>query len=127
MLAPFTSTEHERMARPVRKGDFHLALVSLLQRIRSQGFPRPRWRSAQPDPHNHSGLRVGPFNLKTAVGVGWSADCLAFSTSGCGSAGREAWGRTQRAALKENLEGSREDLPPALQARQLLRSFCEFA
>jgi len=70
---------------------------------------------------------IGQFNLKTAVGVGWSADCLAFSTSGCGSAGREAWGRTQRAALKENLEGSREDSPPALQARQLLRSFCEFA
>ena len=21
-----------------------------------EGFPRPRWRSAQPDPHNHSGL-----------------------------------------------------------------------
>jgi len=38
MLAPFTSTEHERMARPVRKGDFRLALFSLLQRIRSRGF-----------------------------------------------------------------------------------------
>jgi hypothetical protein len=39
---------------------------------------------------------LAEFILKTAVGVGWSADCLAFSTSGCGSAGREAWGRTQR-------------------------------
>jgi hypothetical protein len=53
------------------------------------------------------GGRAGRINLKTAVGVGWSADCLAFSTSGCGSAGREAWGRTQLTALKENLEGSR--------------------
>ena len=52
---------------------------------------------------------------------------LGFSTFGCGSAGREAWGRAQLTALKENLEGSREDSPPALQARQLLRSFCELA
>jgi hypothetical protein len=28
----------ERMARPVRKGDFRLALFSLLQRIRSRGL-----------------------------------------------------------------------------------------
>jgi len=43
------------------------------------------------------------------------------------SAGREARGRAQLTALKENLEGSREDSPPALQARQLLRIFCEFS
>ena len=48
-----------------------------------------------------------------------AAGQLGSSTGGCGSAGREAWGRTQLTALKENLEGSREDLPPALQARQL--------
>jgi hypothetical protein len=41
------------------------------------------------------------------------------------SAGREAWRRAQLTALKENLEGSREDSPPALQARQLLRIFCQ--
>jgi hypothetical protein len=56
MSASFASMQLERMARPVRKGDFRLALFSLLQRIRSRGFPRPRWRSAQPDPHNHSDL-----------------------------------------------------------------------
>ena len=56
-----------------------------------------------------------------------AAGQLGSSTGGCGSVGREAWGRTQLTALKENLEGSREDSPPALQARQLLRSFCEFA
>ena len=25
--------------------------------------PRPRWRPARPDPHNQSGLQVGPFKL----------------------------------------------------------------
>jgi len=48
-----------------------------------------------------------------------AAGPLGSSTGGCGSAGREAWGRTQLTALKENLEGSREDSPPALQARQM--------
>jgi hypothetical protein len=38
---------------------------------------------------NHEGEQKSII-LKTAVGVGWSADWLAFSTSGCGSAGREA-------------------------------------
>ncbi len=44
-----------------------------------------------------------------------AAGQLGSSTGGW----REAWGRTQLTALKENLEGSREDSPPALQARLL--------
>jgi transposase len=37
MLASFTSTQLERMARPVCKGVWRSALVSLRQRIRSRG------------------------------------------------------------------------------------------
>ena len=36
MLAPNPSQHLERMARPVRKGDYRPALVSLRQRIRSR-------------------------------------------------------------------------------------------
>jgi hypothetical protein len=57
IAGPQPSNPLERMARPVRKGDFRLALVSLLQRIRSRVATRPRWRFAQPDPHNHIGLK----------------------------------------------------------------------
>jgi len=53
------------------------------------------------------------------------ADFCDFSTKVVASAGCEAWRRAQLTALKENLEGSREDSPPALQARQLLCIFCQ--
>jgi hypothetical protein len=46
----------KRMARPVRKRFVRGGLTGLRQRIRSQGIPRPRWSSAQPDPHKRHGV-----------------------------------------------------------------------
>ena len=50
----------ERMARPVGKRHLRADLTSLRQRIRSQGLPWPRWRSARPGPHKFVGVDA-PF------------------------------------------------------------------
>src|SRR6266545_2735218 len=66
------------------------------------------------------------FNLETAVEAGQPADrCV--SRPSVASYRREAGQRAQLAPLQEGLEGSREDRPPALQARQLLRIFYQLA
>ena len=55
-LPPTQVPHKERMARPVGKGVFVWLEQSASTYPVSGCVPRPRWRSAQPDPHNHSGL-----------------------------------------------------------------------
>ena len=49
------------MARPLRKWFRHDNLISLHQRIRSRGPPRPRWRSARPGPNKRAGAKGAIF------------------------------------------------------------------
>ena len=51
----------KRMARPLRKWFRHDNLISLHQRIRSRGPPRPRWRSARPGPNKRAGAKGAIF------------------------------------------------------------------
>jgi hypothetical protein len=64
------------------------------------------------------------FILKTAVSFRFAFGFLFFQLMVV-SAWFEAWRRAQRAALKKHFEGFRKDAPPAVQAGQLLRIFCE--
>lgn len=69
-------TLKKRMARPVCKRFWRLALSSLRQRIRPVGRkPRPRWRSARPGPHKLHGVERHFFDQGSETPV----DCQAIS------------------------------------------------
>jgi hypothetical protein len=65
------------MARPVCKRFFDDDSISLLQRIRPWGKPRPRWRSACPGPHKLSDAERHFLNQAS----GTPFDCQAISLS----------------------------------------------